>query len=141
MTRFLIDTSAFWRLLRSRRLHDLWRPVVLEGDVRSCYPQRAEFLRSARDIREYEQYTEMFAELCDDIAVPKSAGKWIAGLQHQAAQHGVHRALSPVDLQICATAAHHGLTVLHDHDDFVTAASLATELNERNIHAGPAASS
>ena len=78
MTRFLIDTSAFWRLLRSRRLHDLWRPVVLEGDVRSCYPQRAEFLRSARDIREYEQYTEMFAELCDDIAVPKSAGKWIA---------------------------------------------------------------
>ena len=70
MTRFLIDTSAFWRLLRSRRLHDLWRPVVLEGDVRSCYPQRAEFLRSARDIREYEQYTEMFAELCDDTPCP-----------------------------------------------------------------------
>ena len=141
MTRFLIDTSAFWRLLRSRRLHHLWRPVVLEGDVRSCYPQRAEFLRSARDISEYEQYAEMFAELYDDIAVPKSAGQWIAGLQHQAAQHGVHRALSAVDLQLCATAAHHGLTVLHDDNDFVTAASLATELNERNIHAGPAASS
>ncbi len=141
MTRFLIDTSAFWRLLRSRRLHDLWRPVVLEGDVRSCYPQRAEFLCSARDITEYEQYTEMFAALYDDVTVPKSAGQWIAGLQHQAAQHGVHRALSAVDLQICATAAHHGLTVLHDDNDFVTAAGLAMELNQRNIHAGPAASS
>jgi hypothetical protein len=49
--------------------------------------------------------------ICDDIAVPKSAGPWIAGLQHQAAQHGVHRALSAVDLQVCATAARHGLTV------------------------------
>jgi predicted nucleic acid-binding protein len=46
-----------------------------------------------------------------------------------------------VDLQICVTAAHHGLTVLHDDNDFVTAASLATELHERDIRAGPAASS
>jgi hypothetical protein len=29
--------------------------------------------------------------------------------------------------------------VLHDDNDFVVTASLATELNERNIHAGPAA--
>jgi predicted nucleic acid-binding protein len=140
VTRFLIDSSALWRLLRSRRLHELWRPVVLDGDVRSCYLQRAEFLRSARDITEYEQYTEMFAELYPDVAVPKSAGQLITTLQHQAAQQGVHRALSAVDLQICATAAHHGLTVLHDDDDFVTAANLAIELHERNIHAGPAES-
>lgn len=139
MSTFLIDTSAFWRLLRSRRLHELWRPLVLDGDIRSCYPQRAEFLRSACDLNEYEQYAEMFAELYDDAAVPKTAGQWIAGLQHQAAQRGMHRALSVVDLQICATAAHHGLTVLHDDNDFVTAVGLATDLTERSVHTGPAA--
>lgn len=141
MTRFLIDSSAFWRLLRSQHLSELWRPVVLEGDVYSCYPQRTEFLRSARDLSEYEQYVDMFVSLYDDVAVPKSAGRWIAGLQYRAAQHGVHRALSVVDLQICATAAQHGLTVLHDDNDFMTAATWATELSERNVHAGPVTAS
>jgi hypothetical protein len=73
--------------------------VVVDGDIRSCYPQRVEFLRSARDINDYQQYTEMFAELYEDVAVPKTAGQWIAGLQHQAAQRGMHRALSAVDLR------------------------------------------
>lgn len=137
MIGYLIDSSALWRLLRSPRLHELWRPAVLDGDVHSCYPQRAEFLRSARDAAEYGQYADMFTELYDDVAVPKNAGGWIAGLQRRAAQHGKHQALSAVDLQICATAAHFGLTVLHDDNDFTTAAELAVELEERNVHKGP----
>jgi predicted nucleic acid-binding protein len=136
---YLIDSSALWRLLRSAHLHNLWRPVVLDGDVRSCYPQRAEFLRSARDGVEFAQFEGMFTDLYDDVALPKNAGGWITALQHRAAQRGLHRAFSSVDLQVCATAAHHGLTVLHDDSDFVTAAGLATELVERNVHAGPLA--
>ena len=137
MNRYLLDSSALWRMLRDPQLHDQWRQASIEGDVRSCYPQRAEFLRSARNLEEYEAYRGMFDELYADAHVPKSAGSWIGGLQRRAAEQGAHRALSAVDLQICATAAHHGLVVLHDDADFVTAARCAVELTQRNVHEGP----
>lgn len=137
MIGYLIDSSALWRLLRSGHLHELWRPVVVDGDIHSCYPQRAEFLRSARGSTEFQQYEDMFVELYDDIAVPKSAGRWVASLQRRAAEKALHRALSAVDLQVCATAAHHGLTVLHDDNDYGTAAGLAADVTERNVHEGP----
>lgn len=137
IVRYLIDSSALWRMLRSASLHELWRPVVLEGDVRSCYPQRVEFLRSARNSEEFDQYMDMFESLYDEVAVPKHAGRWITALQRRAAEQGTHRALSAVDLQVCATAAHHGLTVLHDDRDYATAASVAADLVARNVHDGP----
>ncbi|ONK11294.1 PIN domain-containing protein [Streptomyces sp. MP131-18] len=137
MIRYLVDSSALWRLLRSGDLHTRWRPVVADGDILSCYPQRAEFLRSARGLKEYELFRDMFDELYDDVAPPKSAGGWIGGLQWRAAERGLHQALSSVDLQICATAAYHGLVVLHDDTDFVTAARCAVELRQHNVHEGP----
>jgi predicted nucleic acid-binding protein len=135
--RYLLDSSALWRLLRNRELHEAWRPVVMDGDVLSCYPQRAEFLRSARDTKEYRAFSDMFADLYDDVSVPKSASHWIGAFQQRAADQGAHRSLSAVDLQICATAAHHGLVVLHDDADFVTAARFAVELSQHNVHDGP----
>jgi predicted nucleic acid-binding protein len=137
VNRYLLDSSALWRMLRDPRLHDRWRQATIEGDVRSCYPQRAEFLRSARNLKEYEAYRGMFDELYADAHVPKSAGSWIGGMQWRAAERGAHQALSAVDLQICATAAHHDLVVLHDDADFVTAAHCAVELRQRNVHEGP----
>ncbi|WP_073757246.1 PIN domain-containing protein [Streptomyces sp. CB03234] len=137
MSRYLVDSSALRRMMRDKDVHMAWRSTVADGDVRSCYPQRAEFLRSARDPKEYEAYSAMFSELYEDIGVPKGAAQWIGGLQHRAAESGAHRALSAVDLQVCATAAHHGLVVLHDDNDFVTASRFAVDLQQRNVHAGP----
>jgi predicted nucleic acid-binding protein len=46
-----------------------------------------------------------------------------------------HRSTSAVDLMIAATAAHHGLTVLHDDADYRTAvARHAPDMAEHNIH-------
>jgi hypothetical protein len=46
-----------------------------------------------------------------------------------------HRSASAVDLMIAATAAHHGLTVLHDDADYRTAvARHAPDMAEHNIH-------
>lgn len=137
MSRYLLDSSALWRMLRDPQLHDRWRHTVVDGDVRSCYPQRAEFLRSARNLKEYEAYRGMFDELYPDAAVPKTAASWIGGLQWRAAERGAHQALSAVDLQVCATAAHHDLVVLHDDTDFVTTAHCAVELRQRNVHDAP----
>jgi predicted nucleic acid-binding protein len=52
-------------------------------------------------------------------------------------RHGVHRALSGVDLLICATAAQRDLAVLYDDNDFAAAARYLPDLRERAIHDVP----
>jgi len=88
----------------------------------------------ARNRREYDEIAEMFSDLYPDVPVPKNAGRWISAAQHRMAQAGEHRSASAVDLIIAATAAHHGLTVLHDDADYRTVARHAPDLSERNIH-------
>jgi hypothetical protein len=75
--RYLLDSSALWRILRDPALRAAWAEVVSAGAVGSCHPQRVEFRRSARTIDEYEQMSGMFAKLYPDAAVPKGACQWI----------------------------------------------------------------
>jgi predicted nucleic acid-binding protein len=139
MIRYLLDSSGLWRILRDAALRASWREVVSLGVIASCHPQRVEFRRSARTVDEYEQMSEMFDALYPDAAVPKGAWRWIETAQYRLLRHGAHRALSAVDLLICATAAHHDLVVLHDDNDFVTAARYLPNLRQRTIHDAPQA--
>jgi predicted nucleic acid-binding protein len=135
--RYLLDSSALWRILRDAALRAAWAEVISAGAVGSCHPQRVEFRRSARTIDEYEQMSGMFAVLYPDAAVPKGAWQWIESAQYRLLRHGAHRALSAVDLLICATAAHRDLVVLHDDNDFATSAQYLPDLRERSIHDVP----
>lgn len=137
MIRYLLDSSALWRILRDQALRASWAEVVSLGVIGSAHPQRVEFRRSARTLDEYEQMSEMFDVLYPDAAVPKGAWRWIETAQYRLLRHGAHRALSAVDLLICATAAHHDLIVLHDDSDFVTAARYLSGLRERSVHDAP----
>jgi predicted nucleic acid-binding protein len=137
--RYLLDSSALWRILRDDELRAAWAEVITTGAVGSCHPQRVEFRRSARTIDEYEQMSEMFATLYPDTAVPKGAWQWIESAQYRLLRHGAHRALSAVDLLICATAAERGLVVLNDDNDFATAARYVPDLREHGIHDIPGA--
>jgi predicted nucleic acid-binding protein len=137
--RYLLDSSALWRILRDAELRAGWAEVISSGAVGSCQPQRVEFRRSARTIDEYEQMSEMFAALYSDAAVPKSAWRWIESAQYRLLRHGAHRALSAVDLLICATAAQDDLVVLHDDNDFATAARYVPDLRERPVRDVPPA--
>jgi predicted nucleic acid-binding protein len=83
--------------------------------------------------------TEMFSALYPDAQVPKSAWRWMESAQYRLLRNGAHRALSAVDLLICATAAQHDLVVLHDDNDFTTAARYLPDLRERNINDTPKA--
>ena len=76
----------------------------------------------------------MFSDLYPDVAVPKTAGRWVSSVQYQMALAGQHRTASAVDLIIAATAAHHGLTVLHDDSDYRAVARHSSDLAEQNIH-------
>ncbi|MFJ8547321.1 PIN domain-containing protein [Streptomyces sp. NPDC093586] len=131
---YLLDTSGLVRLLREPKLQSAWYDAIDAGAIASCYVQRTEFLYSARNRREYDEIAEMFSDLYPDAAVPKNAGRWISAVQHRMAQAGEHRSASAVDLVIAATAAHHGLAVLHDDADYSTIARHASDLTEHNIH-------
>lgn len=131
---YLLDTSGLVRLLKDPSLQNAWYEAIDAESIGSCYPQRAEFLYSARNASEYEEITEMFSDLYPDVSVPKNAGRWIATVQRQLARAGQHRSASAVDLIIAATAAHHGLTILHDDADYRTVARHTSDLTEHNVH-------
>lgn len=133
MIRFLIDSSALWRLLREETVAAELRGAVEARTVGSCEPQRIEFRRSARDAAEYDRMNDMFTTFYPDVPVPKSAWRWIEAAQHNLARAGAHRALSLPDFLVCATAAHAGLTVLHDDADFVTAARYLADVHEQRV--------
>ena len=130
---YLLDTSGLVRLLRDRNLQEAWHDAIDAEAIGTCHPQRTEFLCSARGATEYDEIAEMFADLYPDTAVPKNAGRWISSVQHQMARAGHDHSASAVDLIIAATAAHHGLTVLHDDADYGTVARHAPDLTEHNI--------
>ncbi|MEU8539717.1 PIN domain-containing protein [Streptomyces sp. NPDC048717] len=129
----LLDTSGLVRLLSVPSLKAAWCDAIDAGAIASRCPQRAEFPYSARDSLEYDEIAEMFGDLYPDVAVPKNAGRWIGSVRHRMARAGEHRSASAVDLMIAATAAHHGLTVLHDDADYRTIARHASDLSEQSI--------
>ncbi len=139
MIRFLIDSSAIWRLLREAPLRAAWADVVAAGAVGSCHPQRAEFRRSARSMDEYEAMSQMFVTQYPDVPVPKLAWAWVESAQYRLVRDGAHRAMSPIDLLICATAAYHGAVVLHDDNDYAAAARPLSDVADRRIHDTPPA--
>ncbi|MPY82911.1 MAG: VapC toxin family PIN domain ribonuclease [Actinophytocola sp.] len=134
MIRYLIDSSGLWRVLRDDEVRAAWADVLAGRVVGSCHPQRAEFRRSARDRDEYDDMTEMFAALYPDVPVPKTVWSWVDAAQHRLVRAGVHRAFSLVDLLVCATAAIRGLVVLHDDNDFATAARHLADVAARRVY-------
>jgi predicted nucleic acid-binding protein len=135
--RYVVDSSALWRILRDDKLRASWADVVAAGAVGSCAPQRAEFLRSARDADEYDEMSAMFEDLYPDAPTPKGTWRWVESAQHRLVRHGAHRSLSAVDLVICAIAAQRDLVVLHDDSDFATAGRYLPDLRERNVNNTP----
>lgn len=137
MIRFLVDSSALWRLARDPPLRASWADVVAAHAIGSCDPQRIEFRRSARGLDEYEQMTGMLTDLYPKVTVPKEVWNWVDSAQYRLLRAGVHRALSCVDLLICGCAAIKNLVLLHDDNDFVVAARHLPDLRERRIYVLP----
>src|SRR5690606_28635572 len=90
--RYLADSTAVWRLLRSDALAEEWSEDIDAGAVGSCAPQRTEFRRSARNAAEFEEMTAMFTDLYPEVGVPKRAWAWIDAAQRRLAAHGHHQA-------------------------------------------------
>ncbi len=134
---YLVDSSALWRILREPAIRAGWSDVVTDHGVGSCQPQRAEFRRSARNPAEFEQMSAMLTELYPDVPLPKNTWRWVEFAQYGLVRAGAHRALSCVDLLICAVAAQRGLVILHDDNDLAAAAQHLTDVRERRVQQLP----
>jgi predicted nucleic acid-binding protein len=130
---WLVDSSAVWRFQRQPELTEAWSSSLDSGAIGSCEPQRAEFRRSARNADEFDQINEMFRDVYPAVPVPKSVWRWIDSAQRRLAGAGAARALSVVDLLICATAAARGLVVLHDDADYELAERHLPDLRARRV--------
>jgi predicted nucleic acid-binding protein len=137
MIRYLVDSTALWRIMRDPEIRAGWTEVISDHAIGSCQPQRTEFRRSARTPIEYGDMTGMFLDLYPDVGVPKSAWQWIESAQYRLMRAGAHRALSCVDWLICACAAVRGVVVLHDDNDFVVAAEHLPDLAQRRVQSLP----
>jgi predicted nucleic acid-binding protein len=134
---YLVDSAAVWRILREPAIRAGWADVVADHAVGSCQPQRAEFRRSARNAAEYEQMSTMFYELYPDVPLPKGTWQSVESSQHRLVLAGAHRALSCVDLLLCAVAAQRDLVLLHDDNDFATAAGHLDGVRARRVQELP----
>lgn len=130
---YLVDSSALWRIQRDPTVRERWRAAVEAGDLRSCSPQRVEMCRSARSLVEFEEMSSDLVGFYPDVPIPKGVWRWIDAAQHTFARAGVLRAFSVVDLLVCGVAAQHGLEILHDDGDFMTAARHLSDVRQRRI--------
>ena len=72
-----------------------------------------------------------------DVSLPKGTWQSVEASQHRLVLAGAHRALSCVDPLLCAVAAQRELVILHDDNDFTTAARHLTEVRERCVQQLP----
>jgi len=114
MTRYLLDTSAFWQArvnpTAGRRIKELGLAEFLSA----CTPAIPEMMVGARNLADWRAMRNALDGMPRvDLSDPGSA----IDLQGQLARRGQHR--TPViDVLVAATAAGHELTVLHYDRDF-----------------------
>lgn len=135
MITYLLDTSALRHLfgtpgaLRPREGH------IAAGVFHICEPTRAEFLYSATSPAHRDELAEEVDDVCHLAPVPRSAWRWVDTAQYKLTQRGQHRSAGAIDLLACATAVHHGHTVLHVDHDFATVGAVLKEVQQGDVRA------
>ncbi|MFI6403121.1 PIN domain nuclease [Streptomyces sp. NPDC050548] len=132
MITYLLDTSALWHLSRTPGALRSWESHIAAGMFHICEPTRAEFLFSATGPAHRDDLADELDTLCPLSPVPKNAWRWVDTAQYKLTQQGRHRAAGVIDLVVCATAVHHGHTVLHVDNDFATVSGVLKELHQRD---------
>lgn len=135
MITYLLDTSALWHLFRAPGALRPWEGHIAAGVFYICEPTRAEFLYSATSPAHRDELADEIDDLCHLAQVPKNVWRWVDTAQYRLTQRGQHRAAGVIDLLVCATAVHHGHTVLHVDNDFATVGAVLKEVQQRDVRA------
>ncbi|MGA5064863.1 PIN domain nuclease [Streptomyces exfoliatus] len=137
MITYLIDTSAYHHLGTDPAAQRRWEAEIETGAIGICEATRAEILFSATSADDRDEIAEDLSDMFTAVRVPKDAWRWVETAQYKLTQKGQHRAAGVVDLLLCATAVHHGLTLLHRDNDFATVARVLKEVEQHDVrHVG-----
>src|SRR5262245_14662172 len=107
-TRFLVDTSALVRLLRSADVRNRWQPQITAGVMGTCPITELEFLYSARSKTDRDEWLELLNVTFAWVAVPDRVFNRAAEVQEAMTARGTHRSAGVVDLLLAATAELNG---------------------------------
>ncbi|MFF8836645.1 PIN domain nuclease [Streptomyces sp. NPDC015130] len=133
MITYLIDTSAYVHLGTDPASQRRWDAEIETGAIGMCEATWAEILFSATSVDDRDETDEDLAAMFAPVRVPKDAWRWVETAQYKLTQKGQHRAAGVVDLLLCATAVHHGLTLLHRDKDFATVARVLKEVEQQDV--------
>ncbi|WP_318209906.1 MULTISPECIES: PIN domain nuclease [unclassified Streptomyces] len=133
MISYLIDTSAYVHLGTDPSAQRRWDAEIETGAIGMCEATRTEILFSSVSADDRDEIGEGLTAMFAPVRVPKDAWRWVETAQYKLTQKGQHRAAGVVDLLICATAVHHGLTILHGDNDFATVARVLKDVEQQDV--------
>jgi hypothetical protein len=116
--KFLIDTSALARLMRSGSFALGWDQAVASGLVAVCPIVELEFFYSARSAADRASAIQDMRDSFGWVPVHDRAFARAWEVQGELTEKGQHRSAGPVDLVLAATAELFDLTLLHHDHDF-----------------------
>ena len=122
LPRYLVDTSAFGRLVRDEAIAAPWRRDLSAGHLAVCAITELEILFSARSKADRDAYLHLMRATFDWVVMPDRVFDRAAEVQAVLTDQGTHRSAGPVDLLVAAAAELHGLVLLHYDRDFLQVA-------------------
>lgn len=121
---FLVDTSAYIRLMKSDPVPHEWAEVLDHGLAGVCPITELEIFYSARSPEHREALADVLRQYYKWVDMPDLVYERALEVQLILDERGKRRSAGPVDLLVAATAEWHGMTVLHYDRDFATVAQV-----------------
>ncbi|WP_250035997.1 PIN domain nuclease [Paractinoplanes maris] len=115
---YLIDTSAYVRLMRDDDLTVQWAAKSEAGQLGVCAVTELEILYTARSSEHRRVLVTDLREAYRWVVMADRVFERAKTVQHELGSQGRLRAAGPVDLLVAATAEEHGMTVLHYDSGF-----------------------
>jgi predicted nucleic acid-binding protein len=137
VARYLADTSALDRIGKPP-VYERLQPLVDRGLIATCGITELEMLYSSRNAAEYQRLEQQFALRFESLAMPDEVWQMARDAQRTLASRGAHRGVPLPDLLVAATAARHGVTVLHYDHDFDVIAEVTGQKTEWVVPPGSA---
>ncbi|MCY1141781.1 PIN domain nuclease [Actinoplanes sp. Pm04-4] len=122
--KYLADTSAVVRILRSQELLAHYVDSIGDGAVAVCAITELEHYFGVRSKADHKQQVARLRETFSWVVMPQHVFEQAAEVQVAMIERGTHRSAGPIDLLTAATAQRHGLGLLHYDADFEQVAAV-----------------
>ncbi|MEY9845187.1 PIN domain-containing protein [Streptacidiphilus sp. MAP5-3] len=109
---FLIDASAVGRMMRPDVI-ERWREQIASGRIGICEVTTLEVLRGARSREEFASLRSGLESVYNRWPMPEKVFRQALEIQERLLDAGALRTVGTTELLLVATAAQHGLTLLH----------------------------